>query len=170
MDINNNQAERDGNQQNFESDQNKPSADLINDDDQDQKLANLIDVSNTPLMRINSVFPFHLKPDELAIDPTKITFTFKHLFGGKEQISVAIQDITEVEVTNDLFFAQLRLMTNLSEEQNKNLSINFLNKEEARKARRFIQGLEVAVKQGIDLTRVKNTDLLHRIEELGSVS
>lgn len=168
MDISS-QPERDGNQQNFSSDQNTPNSEPINIDDHDQKLANLIDISNTPLLKIESVFPFHLVPDELSIDPTKITFTYKHLFGGKEQLSVAIQDITEVEVTNNLFFAQLRLMTNLSEEQNRDYTINFLQKEEARKARQIIQGLEVAVKQGIDLTMVKNTELLHRIEELGSV-
>lgn len=137
---------------------------------QEQKLAATINRSINNLLHIKSFSLLEMLRSEVIIDITKITFIIRKFLMPKQTISVAIQDIVEVEVNSIPFFATLVLQTVMTDEDNHIIRITHLKKDEANKARRFIQGLEIAMKQGIDLTQVKDEQLLSRIEELGHTS
>lgn len=135
--------------------------------EEEHKLVSAIDISNKPLLHAKTFSVFSFLQSEIIIDVTKVTFVMRELFMGKSTASVPVQDIVQVDLITTPFFASIELKTLMSEEINRTFKITYLDKKQAHQAQDIIQGLEIAMKQGIDLTQVQNDSLLQQIEELG---
>ncbi len=135
--------------------------------EEEHKLVSAIDISNKPLLHAKTFSLFSFLQSEIIIDVTKVTFVMRELFMAKNTASVPVQDIVQVDLLSTPFFASIELKTLMSEEINRTFKITYLDKKQAHQAQDIIQGLEIAMKQGIDLTQVQNDSLLQQIEELG---
>ncbi len=129
------------------------------------KLDELVDRSNTVLMRISTVFPFTFFPIKLIINPIKIDLINTFFFESEQVHSTLISDITDVTVNTDLFFATLEIRDSGFHDQL--ISVPYLRKSEAMKARRVIQGLIMAMKNGIDPSKIPADELLEKAEQIG---
>ncbi len=129
------------------------------------QLQNLAQDEQPVLMALSTVFPFKFFPTTITIEKTKVNIKNRLFFGSSEIQSVLISDLSTCETESNFFFAVLKLVTRIPNAPS--ITINYLPKEEAMKARRIIQGLMVGVMNKVDLTKVSTTELLESIEQVG---
>lgn len=138
---------------------------LVEEKKNEQQLEQMVTKSQQPLLRISSVFPFDLFPDEVTIDATKVNIVQRNFWKSGSVHSVYIRDIADVKVEATPFFAKLQIVDRAYVENK--LVVTFLKKNEAYRARRILQGLVVATKDGLNLAGMEMKKFAQKIEELG---
>lgn len=79
--------------------------------------------------------------------------------------SIEMREIHQVFVETTPWYATLRI---ISKGRNLNdVKILFLKKEDAKKARRLIEGLLVALTEGVDLSSVPDEEIMKEVEKIG---
>lgn len=117
------------------------------------------------MAKIKAVFPFNFFPDEIIIDETKVSVYHRIFFFSKQIVSVDYKDILNVILDHSLFFATLELVGRFFAEQP--ISVKYLKKKDAILARRVIQGMIIAKKEGIDVSAINIGQLLDKVERVG---
>ncbi len=131
-----------------------------------EKVENKAEKADRELYKISTAFPFIIFPDHLIIDTGKVSIV-RHGFLSNTFHSVFINDISDVLVYTSLLFATIEIIDKYFYE--KSVSLTHLNKKEAMKARRLIQGLIIAKNQDIDLTKITDIKELSRmLEKMGA--
>lgn len=120
--------------------------------------------SRTILYKTRTIFPFDIFPNDLIIDLTKVTLVTRNFFFTGQTQSVYIKDIMDVIVETGPFFSTLRIVDS-GFVQNK-LSVTFLSRKSATRAREIIEGLIAASKAGVDMTKIGRRVVLSRLPEL----
>ncbi len=124
--------------------------------------------SDTILFRAKAVFPFHLAPDELIIDTVKVSLRSKRFMAGESVETVLHSDIQEVTISLAFLFANLTIRpkgVGITP-----LHITYLWKHDAIRAKQIIEGIQVALKQGIEPGQLGSvSDLAEKIIRLGSI-
>ncbi len=113
-------------------------------------------------LEIKTVFPFDLFPDTLSIDATKINIVSRVFFASESTKSIEINEVADVIVESIPFLATLKIQCARGP-----VVIHYLKPSEAKKAKRIIQGLLIAKRQGIDISRLDISDKMQQVEELG---
>lgn len=131
-----------------------------------ERLEDLIDKTQ-PLLRIRTSIPLDPFPNEIVIDANKVSIIYRYFFASENIHSVFIKDISDVLVETSLIFSTLKIVDVGFTENS--IDINYLKTKDALKARRIIQGLVVAQKNGIDLSKCEQSEIADKVEELGSV-
>lgn len=129
-------------------------------------LKEVVENNNMVLFQLKSVFPFDFFPASITIDLQKISIVDQLFFFSKQVISIPISEIFVVECDTNLFFATLRIRDKRYELSP--LEISFLHKEEARKARRIIQGLIAVNDQNLNMGGLSLDEIKENVEKLGS--
>lgn len=137
-----------------------------NEKEQTQKLDQLVEMCEEPILHVKTVFPFVLFTDEIIIDIHKVTIIYGNFFASKQIHSVLVKDISDVVVEISPFFATLKIV-DIGYTDN-TIDIKYLKKSDGNLARRVIQGLAMTHKHGIDLTKVDREGLLQKLENLGA--
>lgn len=125
-------------------------------------LNELIERSNNVLLVAKAVFPFQLIPDRITIDETKVTFENRNILNSNDIQTILIEDIFEVEVVHTLLLASIIIKTN-----RRTYNLPFLRIAEAMKVKELITGLQVACREGIDLTKLSPFNLTQKLIEIG---
>lgn len=141
----------------------------------EEKIDKLIQNSETILLKIKAFWPFDLFPNEVTIDLNKVTIYFKEFFYSGDNRSILMKNIADVSVQTGLVFATLSISSIYDRNEGKTgpqfqsnvVKVGYLKRDEAILAKRIINGLIVAIKEDIDLTRIEKGNLKQRIEELG---
>lgn len=133
----------------------------------EEKFKDLLKKSEKCLLVISAVFPFDPFPDEVTIDINQVNIIHRIFFYSERRHSIPIQNIKDVFVEASPFFSTLRIVDTGFVEAS--IDVKFLKKNDAMRARRIIQGLVLAAKEGIDLTLLKEKKMLEKIEELGKI-
>lgn len=132
-----------------------------------EEIEELIEHSEKPIFELSTIFPLDLFPDKLTIDINKINLLSSEFFASGRVHSVMIKDVGDVFIDTDLFFAKLTIIDKGFTENS--ISLKYLKKKDASKARRIVQGLVVANEQKIDLSQFTPEDLATKLEELGKI-
>jgi hypothetical protein len=135
------------------------------DKKEEQKLINLSEKSAKNICELSTVFPFNLFPNTVIIDMTKVTFIYNPFYATEYVKSVGISDILDVEVQTGLLWATLTVVDRRFPDQP--FAIEHLDNQGALKARRIIEGLILAAREGVDLTQVDDEVLQKHLETLG---
>lgn len=126
----------------------------------------MVETSTSPIFRLSTVSPFVLFPDHIHIDLNKVTIIFNYFFKSQHIHSVFIEDISDVYVETSLLFASLSIADKGYIENE--IRVQYLPRDQAVQARRLIQGLIIAKRQGINLIALQRTpQLIEKLEELG---
>jgi hypothetical protein len=131
----------------------------------EEKLDQLLSQSTHVLYKLVTVFPFDFFTDEISIGPSQIDICIRTFFMTKQMHSIPIKNIADVFIHTSLFFASLKIIDSSFIENS--VTISYLKKHEAIRARDIIQGLVIASKEGIDITKVPEDVLLEKIEIIG---
>lgn len=137
--------------------------------DSETQLARLVRKSANTLLTISSVFPFELFPDVLIIDENKVGIIHRNSWFSEHVHSVFIEDVTEVSVEKNMFLATLRVVDGRNLRFPLEYVIRKLNIREALEARKLIEGLVVAKRQKIDLSKVDIKKVISQMENIGSI-
>lgn len=138
-------------------------------DQSDKNLDKLLNkLNNNVLLKISSIWPFDLFPKDIIIDTNKVNIIYRVFFFSERRRSILIKDITDIFVDTDLLFASMKFVDRSYAENV--LEIKFLPKADALRARRIIQGLVVAVQNGVDLNEIPSQEIVEKIEELGKTN
>jgi hypothetical protein len=147
---------------------NSPIMEKVLGNSNHKRLGEMADRSQRVLMRISSKRPFDLFPDSLIIDENKISLVHRE-FGLTDVHIVFIENISYVTINTSLVAATLSITDSTSERFPQILSVQWLKKEEAVKARKLIHGLMAAKKVGINFAEFNAYELVSECERLGEV-
>lgn len=144
-------------------DAHKESAKIeqINND----RFKGLVRASNQTLIKVQTVFPFDFFTDEISIEITQVNVVKRYFFATAHLQTIPIKNVADVFIETSLFFASLKIIDSSYIENS--IEVEYLKKSDAIMARKIIQGLVIASKEGIDLAKVSPQSLLQDIESLG---
>jgi hypothetical protein len=130
-----------------------------------QKFEELVIKSEKILFRTKTIFPFDMFPDEITINPVKVSVVSKDFFRSIRIHCIYIKNILDVFLDSGPLFATLRIVDQSFTENT--VSIQHLKKSDALQARKIIQGLIVAHQQEIDVASIHDESLVKKLEILG---
>lgn len=136
-------------------------------DEELDELSKLTTESQITLFKVKTVFPFTFFPDTLVIDLFKINIIRKTFYLSERIISVEICDVLNVDLIYGPLFATLKISTKFFTQ--KPISLSFLRKKDAVKARRIITGLLIAYKNNIPIDQINKKDLLENLISIGKI-
>lgn len=131
-----------------------------------QKLSQLKNVSTIPLITIETVFPFRLFPCVISLDREKLTISDHLFFSAKQVENVLAKDIVSVTSTENFLFATITVVSGMK--LNKEFKVTYLWKEDARRLRRMLEGLLIASREGIDVMKIPDAELIQKLEQIGT--
>lgn len=114
------------------------------------------------LLRLKSVFPFDLFPNEIIIHRSKIDVVYRQFFWDEQVVSLPIDQIKGVSVRRSPIFGNLSIDLIGQSHQ-----IRYLKVAEAYQARRIICGLIIFHQEKIDLSHLSIQQLINKLEEIG---
>ncbi len=85
-------------------------ADVKKKQQDSDKLDDLVQKAQNPLISISSVFPFMLFPTKLSVEPTKINITHKEFIASEGIQSINIKNVSDVIVQTNPFFASIKII------------------------------------------------------------
>ena len=134
-----------------------------------EQLARLVKKSRSTLLAISSVFPFEVFPDMLTIDENKVNVIYRYSWFSEHVHSVPIEDITGVSVEKNQFLATLKVIDSSNVRFPMELVIRKLRIKDALLARKLIEGLIVARKEKIDLSKIDMKEVIGELINIGTM-
>lgn len=117
------------------------------------------------IIDIKAVFPFNFFPDEVIVDETKVSIHTHYFFYTKEVRSVEYKDIFNVIVQQGVLFARLEIVDRYFSQDP--VTVTFLKKKDAIRARRIIQGMIIATNEGVDTQALPIDELMKKLDRIG---
>lgn len=130
-----------------------------------EELSKLARGSARVILDIKAVFPFNFFPDEVIVDEAKVSIHTHYFFYTKEVRSIEFKDIFNVVVQQGVIFAKLEIIDRFFSQEP--VTIEFLKKNDAIRARRIIQGMMIANKEGIDTQALPIDELMKKLDRIG---
>lgn len=130
-----------------------------------KKLENMVSNSNRLLIGTKAIFPFDFFPDIINVEATRVNIIRKSLFFSKVH-SVDIKDISNVFISQSLFFADIVIISRTFEDNE--IKISKLWKKNAIEVRRIIEGLRMMTSAHIDMNNYSIEELTNKLKELSS--
>ncbi len=133
-----------------------------------EELLNLTTDAQDTLFQANTVFPFVLFTDTVALDREKLTITKRQFFLVAKIVSIPIAEILRVEANVGPFFGSVHISSRFF--SSKTMAINFLTRHDAVELQRILQGYIIAHQKGIDSADVDKEQLVVLLNDLGEGS
>ncbi|OGH02617.1 MAG: hypothetical protein A2798_03185 [Candidatus Levybacteria bacterium RIFCSPHIGHO2_01_FULL_37_17] len=130
-----------------------------------EKIVTLAKASNSILFKADTVFPFTFFVDSIIIDKTKVTVIDRMFFFHKDIRGYAIEDILNVEVSLSPFFATLKCITRYGNQEV--FILNYMRKNDAAFAKKLIQGLIIAKREGVHMEELSKEEIIKYTEVIG---
>lgn len=131
-----------------------------------QKLDRLEEAAAVPLVTIKTVFPFRFFPCVISLDREKLTITAYFFFSSMQVENFLMDDVVSIALTQNWFFASLTFLTALPAARK--ISASYFWYDQAHYFRRISQGMRIAKKEKIDVTKISDAELIKKLEEIGS--
>lgn len=132
---------------------------------EEQKLRDAVHETHKTLATARSVFPFSLFPDTVTIDQHKLTIVYRRFFGIQQSVSVPIENIKNIQADTGPFFGSITITSDHF--INNTQTVNWLKRYEAEEIQRLVQGIMVAVKEQIDISKIETGELKGLLKGLG---
>lgn len=131
-----------------------------------KKLDELVEKSERKLLEVKTVFPFTIFRDSVILDTHKVDIIYGLFFFTRENFPMFYKDLRTVTAVAGIFFGQLTFEL-IGFEENPT-SIKWLWREDAVKARRTIIGMIAVHKEGIDVSKLSEEEILAKAQEIGT--
>lgn len=146
--------------------QGSPVPDPTIKPDQDPpKLPQLTQQASAVLYSLSSVFPFDLFPDKIIIRLNHIDVVHGIFFWSGTTDRIQVIDIRDVSVQYNPFFGRLKIIPVGTPDNT--LSVKFLWRHQALRAKRIILGLLECHRQHVNLSKYSRQQLLAYVEKIG---
>lgn len=145
-------------EQNDTEQKNKRSAEV-------RKLDKVVEGAGIILFHCKTFKPYTVFQDELTIDPYSVNFVTSEFFGSKEMTSFPVDNVDDIVVDTTPFFASVKITAKGFHENP--IILKFIKKSQARKMKCILQGLKIAKKEDIDLSKIPQEQLVEKLQEIG---
>lgn len=132
------------------------------EEDDIQTVNDLVKKSNRRIISISSLFPWDIFPNTIAVEESRVTFKFNQFLSSQSH-SIDIKDISNVFIESSLFFATLEVVSRTYIQND--TKIGNLNKTEAKKVQRIIEGLRTFAANNVNTSHYEIDQLISKIEE-----
>jgi len=134
-------------------------------ENQIEEVEKLIKKSNRRIMSISahSFIPFHHFENKIEVEEARVTFVYKQPFTFQSH-SVDIADISNVFIESAFFFAKMQIVSRTFTQNN--ITIDRLDKDQAHRMHRIIEGLRTFASANIDTSVYEIDELMRKLEEL----
>lgn len=130
------------------------------------KLNELLNKSNQgPLFKLSTFWPLKFFPAHVVIENDRINISSKEFINSGGMISLSINIIQEINIESGPLFSNIKFITIKPTEPI--VSVKYLKKKDAIKARRIVQGLIIAHRNGVHMETIDPKELAYKVEELG---
>jgi hypothetical protein len=129
------------------------------------KLQQVVDESQNILVQTQTVFPFTPFPTKVTIDRHKLTIVYRKFFNVEQRVSVPIEDVKNIQADVGPFLGSLTITSDLF--INNTQQINYLPRREVKEIQKLVQGAMVALKEGVNLTKIDCQQLKKLLSDLG---
>lgn len=130
-----------------------------------QKLTELAVVDNATLITITSIFPFDLFPNTISVDRTKVNIQDYYFFFSHRTQSILIKDLITVVIQDSIFFSSIQIVDRFFSQDP--IVINHLPKNKAHQLKQIVEGLLVAHREQIDVSRISDRELVSKVQQIG---
>lgn len=130
-----------------------------------EKIVTLAHASDSILFKASTFFPFTFFPNTIIIDKTKVTIIERLFFFHQNTTSYAIEDILNVEVDSSIFFSILTCLTRY--DNKKAFRLSYLKRGDATFAKKLLQGLIIAKREGVHIEELSKEEILTYGEVIG---
>lgn len=144
---------------------NESDSDIKSDPEEVKKFNHTLQAARQIIFRARNIFPFDFFPDEIVIDENKIDVIARIFFMSQQVYSIPYTYVTGATSSVGLFFGSLSIEIQGFEENPPMLK--WLGRQDAIKARRIINGMVTAHRQGIDLKKLDLIAMRDKLEEIG---
>ncbi len=127
-----------------------------------QTVEDLVKKSNRYIISISSTFPWTIFPNTINVEEGRVTLIFRQFMSSQSR-SVDIRDISNVFIESSLLFASIQIVSRTFTQND--IKIGYLNKKEAYKIRRIIEGLRIFASNNIDTSNYEIRELITKTEE-----
>jgi hypothetical protein len=138
----------------------------VTQEQQREELEKVAENAQDVLIKAQSIFPFVLFPDTIAVSRMKVTITRRMFFRTTDVISLQHEDILNIEVDTGPFFGSLNIFTRIYGTDP--LRITFLSRKSAVDVKRIIEGALIAHQQNINTQELEKGELIALLTKLGS--
>lgn len=132
-----------------------------------EKIDELLKESGMPLLSIKTNFPLDPWPNELKITPESVNITINEFFSTSYTRSVLIDNIALVTAEKAPIWSTLEIVD--FRDPGNPILFRPVNPKDAEKARDIIQGLILSKKQQIDVTQLPEKEEVEKVEQLGKI-
>jgi hypothetical protein len=133
--------------------------------DEVDKLRDIVQESSDILAEANSIFPFAIPSNKIIVDKHMLTIIYKMPFINAQKVSIAIEDIKNVQADFGIFFSSITVTSDHF--VNNIQKVNYLSRESAEEIQKLVQGAVVASKEEVNISKVESKDLKGLLQKLG---
>lgn len=131
-----------------------------------QELHKVAKGSQEVLMTATSVFPLTLFPSTVAVDRTQVSITKRVFIMAGNVTSMRLEDILNVTAQVGPFFGTVHIETRFFD-TDKSHEVRLLWRHEALRLAALLNGLIVATKNNIDITKLGRRELVDELVRIG---
>ena len=126
--------------------------------------------SNEILAQVSNVLlPVNLFPDTIVLDRTKVTITKRALFWDSSIVTVGIEDILDIAISNGPFFSTLNISSRVMSPSD-SFKMKYLLRKDAIRLKSLIIGYMTAIHNDIKTKDLSRSELIDTLLEIGSDS
>lgn len=129
------------------------------------RLKDLSKKTSRVIYDVKTIFPFTLFPTHIEINEQSVNIIKEIFFFSKSSFPMLIQDIRNVKVSTNIFFASIEFEIEGFEENPP--IVKFLPRNKAIKAKQIIMGLVLCKKENINLSKIKTKELIKLVRDIG---
>lgn len=160
----NDKISSDSNKQNMKKQQDNPDEKK----EGEQKIDDLISEAGDVLLTIKTNALFDLWPDELKVTPIALNITYNEFFASSYTKTLLIDDIGEILAETSGGSATLEVTNAKDAKGEKPTIFKPVATPDAQRARSIIQGLVIAKKEKIDITKLPKNEQVEKLVKLGN--
>jgi hypothetical protein len=131
------------------------------------ELTQTVHTSQQILAKATTVFPLTLVPDTVTVDRTNVTIVHRLFYKMSTTVKIKIVDILNVTANTGPFFGSLRIVTTFVDNRSP-YTINYLQREDALRINRILQGYKIAQQQEIDTSHLSKEELVRTLDRLSN--
>ncbi|HVZ67305.1 MAG TPA: hypothetical protein VG917_03515 [Patescibacteria group bacterium] len=133
-----------------------------------ERLDDIANNSSRTIFTLKTVFPFTLFPDVVSLDIEKISIISREFFASDRIQSIMLANISDIYIDSSPFFGALKIVDKFFVQNV--ITVRYLKKDEAIMLRKLAQGLIVAQRQHVDVSKIPHEELIPRLEEIGAAA
>lgn len=131
-----------------------------------EKVDKLVEKTQEPLMKVNTVFPFTLFVNSVVVDRAKVLIIYREFFYQRTEFPIYLADVKSVRVEAGPFFATLHF--EISGYEKNPEPVYYLPRAKTLELREVLTGLVAANNAEAQTEDLEDSELFEKAKKIGN--